>query len=52
MVVAGAGEVNHGELCDLANKYFGGLRMDLNEEMKVGDAVCNDKGKFMGSGIR
>ena len=52
MVVAGAGAVDHGELCDLADKYFGGLRTELDEDMKGGIAVCNADGKFVGSDVR
>ena len=52
MVVAGAGAVDHGELCDLADKYFGGLRTELDEDMKGSDAVCNDVGVFVGSDVR
>jgi len=44
--------VDHGELCDLADKYFGGLRTELDEDMKGSDAVCNDVGVFVGSDVR
>ena len=52
MVIAGAGAVDHGELCDLAHHYFGGLRTELNEEERESDAVCLDEGKFVGSDVR
>jgi processing peptidase subunit beta len=52
MVIAGAGAVDHAQLCDLANYYFGGLKTELNEEQKKSDAVCLDKGKFIGSDVR
>lgn len=52
MVIAGAGAVDHSELCDLADHYFGGLRTELNEEEMNSDAVCLDKGKFVGSDVR
>ena len=52
MVIAGAGAVNHGELCELADHYFGGLRTELNEEQMNSDAVCLDEGKFVGSDVR
>lgn len=52
MVIAGAGAVDHGELCDLADHYFGGLRSELNEEERKSDAVCLDEGKFVGSDVR
>lgn len=53
MVIAGAGAVDHGMLCDLADHYFGGLRTELNEEeIRKSDAVCLDEGKFVGSDVR
>ena len=52
MVIAGAGAVNHGMLCELADHYFGGLRTELNEEQMNSDAVCLDEGKFVGSDVR
>lgn len=52
MVIAGAGAVDHSELCDLADRYFGGLRTELNEEERRSDAVCLDEGKFVGSDVR
>lgn len=52
MVIAGAGAVDHNELCDLANYYFGGLKTELNEEEKKSDAVCLDEAKFVGSDVR
>jgi processing peptidase subunit beta len=52
MVIAGAGAVDHGMLCDLANYYFGGLKRELNEEEKESDAVCLDEAKFIGSDVR
>ena len=52
MVIAGAGAVDHQELCDLADHYFGGLKTELNEKEKKSDAVCLDKGKFVGSDVR
>ncbi|KAL7539538.1 hypothetical protein ACHAWF_006439 [Thalassiosira exigua] len=52
MVIAGAGAVDHSELCDLADHYFGGLRTELNEEQRNSDAVCLDKGEFIGSDVR
>jgi len=52
MVIAGAGAVDHQELCDLADHYFGGLKTELNEKEKKSDAVCLDKGTFVGSDVR
>lgn len=52
MVIAGAGAVDHGMLCELADHYFGGLRTELNEEERKSDAVCLDEGKFVGSDVR
>ena len=52
MVIAGAGAVDHSQLCDLANYYFGGLKTELNEEEKKSDAVCLDEAKFVGSDVR
>jgi processing peptidase subunit beta len=53
MVIAGAGAINHRELCNLAKRYFGSLRMELNEEQRRGGrTVCLDKGKFVGSNVR
>eukprot|EP00584_Thalassiosira_punctigera_P017428 CAMPEP_0172549148 /NCGR_PEP_ID=MMETSP1067-20121228/18294_1 /TAXON_ID=265564 ORGANISM="Thalassiosira punctigera, Strain Tpunct2005C2" /NCGR_SAMPLE_ID=MMETSP1067 /ASSEMBLY_ACC=CAM_ASM_000444 /LENGTH=490 /DNA_ID=CAMNT_0013336483 /DNA_START=59 /DNA_END=1528 /DNA_ORIENTATION=- len=52
MVIAGAGAVDHGALCELADHYFGGLRTELDEDQKLSDAVCLDKGKFVGSDVR
>jgi len=52
MVIAGAGAVDHGQLCELADHYFGDLRSELNEEQMKSDAVCLDKGKFVGSDVR
>jgi processing peptidase subunit beta len=53
MVVAGAGRIDHGELCDLADRYFGGLRTELDEEQRrSGRAVCLDEGKFVGGDVR
>jgi processing peptidase subunit beta len=36
MIVAGAREIYHHELCDLADRYFGGLRTKLDEEQRRG----------------
>ena len=52
MVIAGAGGIDHGELCELADKYFGGLRSELDEEQRRSDAVCLDEGKFVGGDVR
>lgn len=52
MVIAGAGAVDHGMLCELADHYFGGLRTELNEQQMNSDAVCLDAGKFVGSDVR
>lgn len=52
MVIAGAGAVDHGMLCELADHYFGGLRTELNDEQMKSDAVCLDEGKFVGSDVR
>ena len=53
MVVAGAGDVDHAELCDLAERYFGGIRTELDEEQRSGGgAVCLDEGKFVGGDVR
>jgi processing peptidase subunit beta len=55
MVVAGAGDVDHGELCELAERYFGGgrVRTELDEEQRnSGRAVCLDEGKFVGGDVR
>lgn len=52
MVIAGAGAVDHGALCDLADRHFGGLRAELDEAQKNSDAVCLDEGKFVGSDVR
>ena len=52
MVIAGAGAVNHEELCDLAKYYFGGQKSELNEEQKQSDAICLDDAKFVGSDVR
>ncbi|KAL9186873.1 hypothetical protein ACHAXT_010593 [Thalassiosira profunda] len=52
MVIAGAGAVDHAALCELAEGYFGGLRTELDEEERRGDAVCLDEGKFVGSDVR
>eukprot|EP00579_Thalassiosira_antarctica_P000018 CAMPEP_0201866206 /NCGR_PEP_ID=MMETSP0902-20130614/864_1 /ASSEMBLY_ACC=CAM_ASM_000551 /TAXON_ID=420261 /ORGANISM="Thalassiosira antarctica, Strain CCMP982" /LENGTH=481 /DNA_ID=CAMNT_0048391127 /DNA_START=71 /DNA_END=1513 /DNA_ORIENTATION=+ len=52
MVIAGAGAVDHGMLCELADHYFGGLKSELDEDQKKSDAVCLDKGKFVGSDVR
>jgi processing peptidase subunit beta len=53
MVVAGAGAINHRKLCNLADRYFGGLRTELDEEQRrSGCTVCLDEGKFMGGNVR
>jgi len=52
MCIAGAGAIDHKELCDLAEHHFGGLRTVLSEEEKNSDAVCMDQGKFVGSDVR
>lgn len=52
MVVAGAGAIDHKELCDLADYHFGGLRTELSEQEKNSDAVCMDNGEFVGSDVR
>ena len=52
MVIARAGGVDHGELCNLTDHYFGGLWTELDEEQRNSDAVCLDEGKFIGSDVR
>lgn len=52
MVIAGAGAIDHGVLCDLAHHHFGGLRTELDEKQRESDAVCLDQGKFVGSDVR
>ncbi len=53
MVVAVAGAIDHHEPCDLAERYFGGLRTELDEEQRRGGrAVCLDEGKFVGCNVR
>ncbi|KAL7467607.1 hypothetical protein ACHAXS_007847 [Conticribra weissflogii] len=52
MVIAGAGAVDHENLCDLAEHYFGGLKVELNKEEIESDAVCLDEGKFLGGEVR
>ncbi len=56
MVIMGAGAINHRELCNLANRYFGGfggLRTELNKEQRrSGCTVCLDQGKFVGGNVR
>jgi processing peptidase subunit beta len=53
MVVAGAGAIDHRELCNLADRYFGGLRTELKEEQRRSRcAVCLDEGKFFGGDLR
>mmetsp|Transcript_7353 Transcript_7353/g.16031 ORF Transcript_7353/g.16031 Transcript_7353/m.16031 type:complete len:485 (-) Transcript_7353:6-1460(-) len=52
MVIAGAGAVDHGRLCELAEHYFGGLRVELDDAERESDAVCLDEGKFVGSDVR
>jgi processing peptidase subunit beta len=53
MVVVGAGAINHHKLCGLANRNFGGLRTEFDEEQRRGGrVVCFDEGKFVGGNVR
>ncbi len=53
MVIMGAGAINHRELCNLACRYFGGLRMELDKEQRrSGRGVYLNKGKFVDSNVR
>ncbi len=53
MVIAGAGAFDHLELCNLAYRYFGGLRTELNKEQRRSQCVvCLDKGMFVGGDVR
>jgi processing peptidase subunit beta len=47
MVIAGAGAINHQELCALADKHFG----SVPETPKSGVAVAMDPAVFTGSDI-
>lgn len=48
MVIAGAGAVDHQELCDLGEKYFGGLSDTPSSAVEVG----MDPAVFTGSDVR
>jgi hypothetical protein len=53
MGIVGAGAINHRKLCNLADRYFSGLRTEINKEQrKSGPVVCLDEEKFVGSDVR
>jgi processing peptidase subunit beta len=53
MVVAGARAINHRKLCNLADRYLGGLRTELDKEQRrSGRVVCLNEGKFVARGMR
>lgn len=45
MVMAGAGGVNHGELCKLTEKHFGSIGMTYDAEVPL-ELTCRYTGKW------
>ncbi len=53
VIMGGARAIKHHKLCNLAERYFGSLRMELDKELRRGRcAVCLDKGKFVVGDVR